>query len=304
MTGQIAIVTDEPGWHGERLRKAFKTRGYGCQWVSLKECRFDLHANRDGLVIPGFEGTLPEGVFVRGIPGGTLEEVVFYLDILHVLRESGILVYNDARAIERTVDKAMTSFLLARAQIPTPPTWVTCRQEDLQSIVSREIALGNELVMKPLFGSQGQGLQRINAHNIEPDRDLCKGVFYLQRFIPTLENNCHDWRVFVVGGRAIVAMRRTSRHWVRNVASGGRCQATRLDKPLRELAEQAAAAVDVDHGGVDIIRDQIGRYWVVEVNGVPAWKGLQSTCDLNIAEILVDDFLRRRRNQVHMEMVG
>ena len=171
-------------------------------------------------------------------------------------------------------------------------------------MVSREIASGNELVLKPLFGSQGQGLQKINAHNIEPDKAPCKGVFYLQRFIPTVENNCHDWRVFVVGGRAIAAMRRTNRHWVRNVASGGRCHAARLNEPLRTLAERATAAVDVDHSGVDIIRDQTGRYWVVEVNGIPAWKGLQSTCDLNIAEILVDDFLRRHRSQAHMELVG
>jgi len=60
--------------------------------------------------IPGFESSLPDAVFVRGVPGGSLQEVVFYLDILHILKTLGIPVYNNGVAIERSVDKGMTSF--------------------------------------------------------------------------------------------------------------------------------------------------------------------------------------------------
>ena len=62
-------------------------------------------------------------MFVRAIAGGSFEEVTRRLGVLHALRELGVPVWNDARAIERCVDKSMTSFLLARAGLPTPPTW-------------------------------------------------------------------------------------------------------------------------------------------------------------------------------------
>lgn len=70
--------------------------------------------------IPGFDGGLPDGVFVRAISAGTLEQITFRLGILHALRESGVRVWNDARAIERCVDKSMTTFLLDKAGVPTP----------------------------------------------------------------------------------------------------------------------------------------------------------------------------------------
>ncbi len=117
---RIAIFTDEPGWHGARLRQAFVDQGYACEYVSLTECRLTTESSVLPVLIPGFEQTLPDAVFVRGVPGGSLEEVVFYLDILHALQALNIPVYNDGRAVERSVDKGMTSFLLRAAGLPTP----------------------------------------------------------------------------------------------------------------------------------------------------------------------------------------
>lgn len=87
-------------------------------FISLRECSLELLSGSAGITIPGFAEGLPPGVFVRGVPGGTLQQVIARLDVLHALKMSGILVYNDGRAIERTVDKAMTSWLLHRAGIP------------------------------------------------------------------------------------------------------------------------------------------------------------------------------------------
>lgn len=154
---RIAVFTDDPGWHGERLRRAFAARGREVRFVSLQRCHFDLAEGTCAVRLPGFE-TLPAAAFVRGIPGGTLEEVVFYLDILHALRLLGVRVYNDARAIERSVDKGMTSFLLNTAGIPTPPAWVIRDPAEAHRLVARELGAGHELVLKPLFGSQGEGL--------------------------------------------------------------------------------------------------------------------------------------------------
>ena len=304
MNRKIAIITDEPGWHGEQLRTAFADHDYASQFVSIKDCHFNFNEGFPSIELPGFARQFPYGVFVRGVPGGSLEQVVLYLDILHALRALNIVVYNDAKAIERTVDKAMTSFLLQYAGIPTPPTWVTSRLERFHEIVDNEIACGHELVLKPLFGSQGEGLERIDKNHRSPRLENCNGVFYLQRFIETGENHYYDWRIFVVNGRAIAGMRRNNTHWVSNVANGGSCHRVDLDDSLCRLAESATKVVGIRYAGVDVMRDRGGKTWVLEINSIPAWKGLQGTTDLTIAEVLVDDFLKHCGDKVSFAKAG
>jgi tetrahydromethanopterin:alpha-L-glutamate ligase len=300
---KIAIVSDDRrGWHGARLQRAFRARGVGVRLVSLRACRIDLTRGRRGLSIPGFERSLPDGVFVRGISGGTLEQIVLRLDVLHALRELGIPVYNDARAIERTVDKGMTSFLLSDAGLPTPPTCVTESAAQARAWLLRETTMGQSVVVKPLFGAQGIGLRRLTAGSDVPDAAACSGVWYLQRYVETSVGRAgggggggwHDWRVFVIGGVAVAAMLRRGATWVNNVARGGRCESAALDPELARLAVAATDAVGADYAGVDLIRDRAGRLQVLEVNGVPAWRGLQSVTHIDLADRLVEDFLSRR----------
>ncbi|MGH8476645.1 MAG: ATP-grasp domain-containing protein [Methylococcales bacterium] len=289
--GRIAIVTDEPGWHGARLREAFAEKGFGSEYVSLTQCRIVIESGQLPVRMPGFESALPDGVFVRGVPGGSLEQVVHYLDVLHVLKRLGIVVYNDGQAIERSVDKAMTSFLLWRVGIPTPPTWVTPINSEALGIATRELAAGHRLVSKPIFGSQGLGVQKLDS----PD-DLGKlassgGIFYLQRYVENGQPASSDWRVFVINGKAQSAMRRFGKSWLNNVAQGARCEIAVLDAGLRRLAEDAISALAMNYGGVDIMCDSQGNYCVIEVNSVPAWKGLESVSKSDIASLLAEDFL-------------
>jgi RimK family alpha-L-glutamate ligase len=299
--GRIAIITDDPGWHGAHLRRALTERGYDSAYASLTACRLNLECDGLPVILPGFEDKLPDGVFVRGVPGGSLEQVVFYLDVLHALKALGIPVYNDARAIERTVDKAMTSFLLKRAGIPTPPTWVVSERERALAIAERELRAGHPLVSKPLFGSQGQGLQRYDTLDELTNLSDSNGVFYLQRFV-SCGTEPHDFRIFVIRGKAVAAMRRCGVTWLNNIAQGARCEPARLDDLLLcRLAEDAVNVLDMDYAGVDIIRDVQGRYTVIEINSVPAWKGLQSVSKAVIAELLAEDFLGQCRQTAYPE---
>jgi RimK family alpha-L-glutamate ligase len=290
MSRRIAIFTDDPGWHGARLTEAFESQGCSSEFVSLKQCGFDLSDAAQPLMIPGFD-RLPDGVFVRGVPGGSLEQVVLYLDILHALEHLGVCVYNDGRAIERSVDKGMTSFLLRASGIPTPPTWVVGEDFDLSKIVSSELKAGHDLVVKPLFGSQGNGLVRIGTGDNLPDHELYNGVYYLQRFIHTGSEDAHDWRVFVINGQAVAAMLRRGKGWISNLAQGARCHPAVVDQELKELAEAVSNALGMGYAGVDILRDHKGKAYVIEVNSIPAWKGLQQVCQIDVTQLLVDDFL-------------
>ena len=290
MNPRIALITDDPGWHGDRLCEAFAARRQEVRVVSLRECAIDLVQSSHGLLIPGFEDELPEGVFVRGVPGGTLEQVVLYLDLLHALQAMDIPVYNSGRAIERSVDKGMTSLLLYQAGIPVPKTWIVSNPGQAQAIWAGERAHGYQLVVKPLFGSQGLGIKRLSASDALPPLEDCQGVYYLQQFI---EGASHDWRVFVINGKAVASMQRHGNDWLNNVAQGASCTAAPPDAELQALAEAAVNTLAMDYAGVDLIRDVNGLLQVIEVNGIPAWRGLQSACGVDIAGLLVDDFTSR-----------
>jgi len=262
-------------------------------FVSLRDCSLDLTQGSVGVVIPGFEDGLPQGAFVRGVPGGTLQQIIARLDILHALRMLGVKLYNDGRAVERTVDKAMTSFLLHINGVPTPSTWVCESREHAHHIILRETSVGRKLVIKPLFGSQGWGVRRLE-HGMSlpvPMEEHVDGLYYLQSYTDSGEDAWHDYRVFVISGHAVAAMIRHGNGWVNNVAQGGRCEPVPPVGEIAELAVAAAKAVDIDYCGVDIIRNQEGRLFVLEVNSIPAWKGLQNVVEMDIAQALVDDFL-------------
>ncbi len=303
----IAIMTDETGWHTRQLQAGLRARGCVGRCIDLADCRIDTTAAWHGLAIPGFGRELPDAVLVRGIADGSFEQVTKRLGVLHALRELGVTVYNDARAIERSVDKSMTSLLLHTAGIAVPPTWATESQAQAERIAMREAAAGHSLVLKPLFGSQGKGLQRVGhvdgAYRALPD--IAKeydSLAYLQRFIPPLTSPGFDWRVLVVGGRAITAMRRVSANWVHNVAQGASCEAAELSPDLARLAEGAAHALGMDYAGVDLmpvagpstVASGVPAIEVIEVNGVAAWRGLQRVTRFNLARAIVDDPLDRK----------
>lgn len=291
--GRIAIFTDDPGWHGRQLRQAFANLGYSSEYVSLTECKIKIKIGKSPIVIPGFEASLPDAAFVRGVPGGSLEEVVLYLDILHALKVMGIPVYNDGHAVERSVDKGITSFLLHNAGLPTPVTWVLRSREDALAIAESELKKGNLLISKPLFGSQGEGIRRIEKMTDLFWLTSSHGVYYLQRFVHCEGEGFSDNRVFVINGFAVAAMRRRGKFWLNNVARGATCELVKLEPELSSLAVNATKALSMDYAGVDIIRDREGNYTIIEVNSIPAWKGLESVCDVNIAELLASDLVSR-----------
>ena len=161
------------------------------------------------------------------------------------------------------------------------------------AITRHQTAQGKPLICKPLFGSQGEGIRLLRSIDDLPDDKSVSGVWYLQRFIGDPSGGASDWRVFVIGGRAVAAMRRSARGWRANVAQGGLCQAALPDGELRRLAEDAVACLEMAYAGVDIMRDPEGGWWLIEVNSIPAWKGLQVVCQLDIAASLADDLLSR-----------
>jgi RimK family alpha-L-glutamate ligase len=150
-----------------------------------------------------------------------------------------------------------------------------------------------KLVIKPLFGSQGQGVRLVESKKLPLPMDMfVDGVFYMQKLIEAT----HDYRVFIVNNQVVASMKRTGDSWLHNVAQGARCENIMnksAEKDVLAIALQAALALDISYCGVDVIRNTTGQLFVIEVNSIPAWRGLQGVTDVNIAQILVDDFLSK-----------
>jgi tetrahydromethanopterin:alpha-L-glutamate ligase len=286
----IVLFGDGRDWHGRSQLRAFKRRGILPVVAPLASCGFSTETTT-GLAIPGLGDQLPEGAFVRFIPGGSFEQVTLYLGVLHALRELGVTVWNDARAIERCVDKSTTTFFLQQAGLPTPRTFAGVDRATAEDIVARLAAEGHRLVQKPIFGAQGNGLRLVETVEDLSPQDEVNGVYYLQEFVPPPKDHYQDWRLFVCAGQVIAAMIRHGPNWITNIKQGARAKAAIASQDLIDLAVRACECVGTDYAGVDIIQAPDGRFLVLEVNSMPAWNGLQRVTRFGLSDHVVDAFL-------------
>lgn len=230
-----------------------------------------------------------DAVLTRIIPSGSLDQIVFRLDALHRLEERGVRVVNSPRALERTIDKCWTSSALEQCGLPTPDT-VVCETIEEAFAAFREMG---DVIVKPLFGSMGLGMVRVTdeemAFRVFKTIEQIRGVYYLQR---TVEHDGRDVRAFVVGGRVLGAIERRAPGWRTNISRGGTAQPIRLSDEWSALAVRAAAAVGAEYAGVDLLPGAGGSVYVIEVNGIPGWRGLQTATGIDVAGALVELALR------------
>ena len=288
---RIALFVENASgdWHARRLKRAMEARGASVVTTTLSACAFDTSCP-SAMDIPGFDGLLPDGAFVRSVSTGTLEQITFRLGILHALRESGVRVWNDARAIERCVDKSTATFLFQKAGLPTPPTRVV---ETHARALAHVNADPRALVVKPLFGSQGNGIRRTKGADGLPPAEAVGDVYYMQHYLRAPDATLfEDWRVLVSRGRVLSAMVRRGKSWITNVHQGAEPMAHAPSDEMSRLALAAVAAIGADYAGVDLIRNAEGRLMLLEINSNPAWKGLQSVTAADIADALAADFLQ------------
>jgi RimK family alpha-L-glutamate ligase len=227
-------------------------------------------------------------VLARIVPNGSLEQIIYRVDALHWLEDVGVRVINSPRAIERTVDKFYASALLERAGLATPET-IVCERFDEAMAAFRHL---RDVIVKPLFGSMGLGLVRVNdedaAWRVFRAIEQIRGIFYLQRFI---EHDGRDIRAFVIGDRVLGAIERSSPTWRTNVSRGGAARAITLSAQATEMALTAARAVGAAYAGVDLLPGNDGRVYALEVNGIPGWRGLHDATGLDVAGAIVDHAL-------------
>jgi len=230
----------------------------------------------------------PKRILVRGFGANVTQKIFFRLDILRAIEEYGIRLINSRESLEIASDKFLTSVFLEKHNIPTPKT-IIC--EDPHDALQMYEELGGDVIIKPLFGSKGIGISRLNdkgfAENVIITLGQLNEVFYLQEFI---EHYNRDIRIFVIGNEAIAGMYRVSDNWKTNVYAGAEVKPLELTDELAKLAVKSAQITKTEIAGVDILESDEGHY-VIEVNSIPGFTALQKVTDINIPEKIISYFL-------------
>ena len=272
---RLALLAGGDGWHVRDLKRAAASLGHEAVAIDFRKLSAGVATGRDSFA--GFDAVL-----VRTMPPGSLEQVVFRMDLLHRLVARGIPVVNSPAALETCIDKYLASARLEAAGLPVPAT-VVC--QDADSAIEAFHSLGGDVVVKPLFGSEGRGMMRVTdaelAWRTFRTLERTQSVLYLQQFI---KHRGWDLRAFVLGGRVLTAMRRHARNgWRTNVAQGARAEPVLLDASQEKLALAAAAAVGVEAAGIDLLPASDGTFFVLEVNAVPGWRALAKATGIDVA---------------------
>ncbi len=268
------------------LTKEFEKKDYKIQYfipstvklsISFKEKFKDKFANLE-----------PKAALVRGFGAGITQKVFFRLDILRAIEEYNVKLINSRESLEIASDKFLTSIFLEKHNIPTPKT-IIC--EDPHTALESFEELGEDCVLKPLFGSKGIGITRLNdkgfAENVIYSLGRLNEVFYLQEFI---KHQNRDIRILVLGNKVVAGMYRVGDSWKTNIHAGARAERLDISNELEKLAIKVAEVTKTEIAGVDIIESEKG-YLVLEVNSIPGFTALQKVTDINLAEEIVNYFL-------------
>lgn len=211
-----------------------------------------------------------------------------------ILNSWGIPTVNMASVAQICGDKLATTAALAKAGIPQPKVKVAFTPESALDAIEE---LGYPVVLKPVVGSWGRLLSKIN------DRDAAEAVlehketlgsfqhsvFYIQEYI---KKPGRDIRAMVVGDETVCAIYRTSSHWITNTARGGQGEVCPVTPELHEICQAAAKAVGGGVLAVDVLEDENNGLLVNEVNHTMEFHTLAPVTGIDIAGVIIDHTLR------------
>lgn len=293
---RIAILGEPAGWHASRIASALGARGHAAAILPWRHLTASLGVR--GEAIGPAVVSEADLLLVRGMPGGgrpedRLEEVIFRMNVLGRIASRGLPVINSPRSLEVAIDKHLSLCQLAAAGIAVPPTMVV---QDPSSARDAWQALEGDCLLKPLFGSRGRGIVRVTspdeltsaimATGMATGRDQSGGIFYLQRRI---DHPGWDARILVVGDRTFCMRRRAAEgEWRTNLSCGGKAEPFEPPGEWLAVARRAAAAIGTELAGVDMLPTRDGGVTVLEVNGVPGWRGLEGATGRDVTGAVAD----------------
>lgn len=238
--------------------------------------------DRKSTLLDGEIVSLPDFLLPRTGAGTTY----FAMAVIRHLERLGVHTFNSAHSIDTVKDKLYSQQILAENNIPVPRTMLAKYPVNVDLV---EKYIGFPLVIKTISGSRGKGVYLSESkasfndlmpliHSTDPKLNII-----LQEFIQTSKGR--DLRVFVLGGRPIACIERTSRdgNFKANFSTGGHVKSYAMTPEIEWLATETARIFGLDIAGIDLLFDG-NHFKVCEANSSPGFHGIESCCDIDIAE--------------------
>jgi len=280
---KLLILGSANSWHSRELTRA-----------AVGRCETELYSFSELQSAVGIETDLTSGpidslhdpVIVRAMPPGSLEQIIFRMDALAVWQDRGTKIVNPPKALEFAVDKYLSIARLSEAGLPVPPT-IAC--QTFEHAMNGFEALNRDVVVKPLFGSEGKSLMRITEIDLAERAfrwvQQTNSVVYLQQYVT---NPGSDIRLLMIGNEVFAIKRCNEHDWRTNVARGATAEIHEPTNEQTELAKTAMAVSGCLIGGVDLIVGTDGQNYLLEINAVPGWKAVQKCHEVDIAKKVLD----------------
>jgi ribosomal protein S6--L-glutamate ligase len=227
-----------------------------------------------------------DAVLVRTMPLGSVEQIVFRMNALHVAQSAGVQVLNPPRCLEIAIDKWLTLDIARQSGIETPRT--ICCQTREDALLAFE-SLGCDCIVKPIFGGEGRGIVRVTdadmAWRVFSTLEQLQSVIYIQEF---LVSQGYDLRLLVVGDELFCVRRENHGDWRSNVARGGQAIPHEPTFEQISIAFRACKAIQGWMIGVDILPTIDGRNVLLEVNAVPGWRATAAALNVDMAQLVLN----------------
>lgn len=285
---RLRVIGPADGWHVLDLQRAANESDLPIELTSMSFEQIAASVANKCSHADGFDG-----VFVRAMQAGSLEQIVFRMDALQRLANRGIQVVNSPKAMEASIDKYLSLALIEAAGVKVPKTRVS-QTVDQAMVDFRDFNC--KVVVKPLFGSLGKGVRLLESENDAIEYFTAgvaqQKVIYQQAWI---DHGGEDLRLFFVGDDRVFAMKRVRKQsLVTNLYQGGTGIPHQATEEEITIGLKAMQAVGAQIGGVDLVRPQGSPNrdaetspYVLEVNAAPGWRGIQEVLKIDMAiEIL------------------
>jgi RimK family alpha-L-glutamate ligase len=294
----LAVLGNPDGWYVRDLKRAaLDRRNTTIDVIAFSDLQVSTalpgptHVSMASAARSGVAGFQNEpsfdAILVRTMPLGTLEQVIFRMNALHVAQSRGVNVVNSPRSLEIAIDKWLTLDFMRRADLAIPRT-IVCQTREA-ALEGFEL-LGGDVVVKPLFGGEGRGIMRVDnldmAWRAFSTLEQLGAVLYLQEFLP---HHGYDLRLLVIGQKILsVARHAPIGDWRTNLSRGGEAVPFEASEAQIDIARKAATAIGGSIVGVDILPTKDGRDIVLEVNAVPGWRGTAKALGIDVASKVLE----------------
>lgn len=268
-----------------RIYKAAVAKGHTVRVLDHMEC--DLLIEKGEFKVVYNDEILQKPDFLIPRIGSS---VTFYgSTVVRHFEQMGVPTLNNAISILNSRDKFRSLQFLAANGIQIPTTYFSNDLFYAKKIVQNK--LGYPFIIKVLEGTQGLGVYLVrdeaNASEILSHFIEKKTKIILQKYIEEFSGK--DLRVFIVGNKIVASMMRIAAgdDFRSNLHRGGRGEKVELSAEEQEMAINSCKALNLQIGGVDILRGKKGPM-VIEVNSSPGLEGIERVSEVPIAEEIID----------------